>query len=244
MVNSRAHGIVRHWAADGAPLGESEFVHGTGMFRSWYDNGKIKGEIDERDGIPHGRMRAWDEAGDLIVEKYFVLGKAVSKKKYMKLAKSDPTLPKYQEDGQLSWEERTKHLIKAVKSDTSTLDSNGSDQAFLDQVLSEGKHAEALTWLKEDESDQNLRTLGEGMSNTESIQFVEDLYSRGAEEVLAIQIEIEPEGFEYTGKLIVGLSDHVTKRRSLFEVCNRQAIEVGFSPEEDYGQKYLFIALD
>jgi antitoxin component YwqK of YwqJK toxin-antitoxin module len=64
-----------------------------GIFRKWYDDGKLESETYMVRGLPTGRLRHWDEAGELI-EAYFYKGRRISQKKYESLAAIDTSLPK------------------------------------------------------------------------------------------------------------------------------------------------------
>src|SRR5438034_8735009 len=47
-----AHGIWKHWAQDGRLLGTFEMVDGTGTFRTWYDDGRLRTEVSAVRGLP------------------------------------------------------------------------------------------------------------------------------------------------------------------------------------------------
>jgi hypothetical protein len=46
------HGVCKFWAADGQPLGSFEMVHGTGTFRTWYEDGRLRTEVSSVRGLP------------------------------------------------------------------------------------------------------------------------------------------------------------------------------------------------
>ena len=99
MRKSRVHGVVRRWDSPGNLVDESEFSDGTGVLRTWSDSGLLETESFLKEGIPHGRMCAWDEDGELLVEQYSIAGKKVSKKQYFQTCETDPTLPIYSNEG-------------------------------------------------------------------------------------------------------------------------------------------------
>ncbi len=93
------HGICKFWAPDGRALGSFEMVHGTGTFRTWYDDGRPRTEVSTVRGLQTGRLRHWDEAGEL-TEALMYKGRKISRKRYDSLAALDSSLPKYDETTQ------------------------------------------------------------------------------------------------------------------------------------------------
>ena len=71
---------------------------GTGVFRQWFDNGQLFGEIPMVDGQFTGLQRGWDEGGYLLVERFWYRGKLVSKKRYRALQAVDATIPQYADE--------------------------------------------------------------------------------------------------------------------------------------------------
>ncbi|EEF60256.1 hypothetical protein Cflav_PD2952 [Pedosphaera parvula Ellin514] len=72
--------------------------HGVGVHRDWYDNGILSQELDAYKGLPNGRQKCWDENGEFPLETYYIMGKKVSRKKYLEACKTDPKLPQYPEE--------------------------------------------------------------------------------------------------------------------------------------------------
>src|SRR5690349_18987332 len=71
------HGIVRDWDKDGKLLNESEWHHGTGVSKSWFENGQVESESDYVRGKLSGRMRMWWEDGSLMSTTYYIRDRKV-----------------------------------------------------------------------------------------------------------------------------------------------------------------------
>jgi antitoxin component YwqK of YwqJK toxin-antitoxin module len=232
MRNSRPHGTVREWDAAGNLLGESEFVDGTGIGRSFHANGVRAGETCMKNGIPHGYQRCWDESGELYVEVFYVNGRKVSRKRYEQARKEDPILPAPPADsvaGAVWPETAAAGPVVAIQ--------RGEEE--LRELLAAGPYAEALGWLKESDG-----ILGEGLAGAEAIGFVELFYKAGAEEVIAIGIDKDPDVGESAGKLVVKLPEDAGRRKKVLRICNSLNREVGFEAERDVGQRFVIVALD
>lgn len=110
----------------------------------------------------------------------------------------------------------------------------------LAERMLEGRNlAEVLEWLRGGPG----RTLGELSTSSESIQLAKDIYASGAVTVTAVEIEEYPEG-QNSGHLVVTLPDEAESRRRVFEWNSQNARRLGFEPDEDIGQRYLFVLLD
>ncbi len=113
-----------------------------------------------------------------------------------------------------------------------------SHESFIRARL-EGPKAEALGWLK---SGSGANTLGE-TSNEESVRLIQAIYSAGAAQVLAVEID-DYEGFQNTGKLVIALPTDPDARKAVFIWHAEQAESMGFDGERDIGQTHLFSMLD
>lgn len=76
------HGVCKQWNEKGKLLGKYRMNMGTGVCKQWYPNGQLQYEITTIRGIPNGRQRLWDTAGNLVSECFLLKGKPVSKKRY------------------------------------------------------------------------------------------------------------------------------------------------------------------
>jgi len=121
------------------------------------------------------------------------------------------------------------------------MDSLNEHEAFIRERLADpsSTKAEVLAWL----SASPRNTLGELGSNEESVRLAHQVYAAGAAEVLAIEINACGD-IENSGKLLIKLPDHPLQRKSVFAWHGAQAESIGYDPEEDIGQTYLFSMLD
>lgn len=111
-------------------------------------------------------------------------------------------------------------------------------EKFIAHLFDAGPHAEALHWLEE----SNDHTLGELPTNADSKQLAVDAYQAGATHVRAARIETYPGGAN-SGDLIIGVPGN-TDRKNVFQWCGKMARKRGFEPDEDFGQKQLYVKLD
>lgn len=111
----------------------------------------------------------------------------------------------------------------------------------IEKMLASDK-AEALAWLK-GASETSFRNLGELETTEESIALVQDLYDRGAIEVLACKIDIYPDG-QNSGYLLIRLPSDAIIRAQLFEADRMLAGRLALDGTKDVGQEWLFEMLD
>ncbi|MGL4422893.1 MAG: hypothetical protein ACRCZF_19655, partial [Gemmataceae bacterium] len=72
-----------------------------------------------------------------------------------------------------------------------------------------------------------------------------EAYAAGAAKVLAVEIEEYPEDeAANTSKLLIELPTEPSRRSGVFAWAGPIALGLGFDPEEDAGQSYLFVSLD
>lgn len=107
-----------------------------------------------------------------------------------------------------------------------------NDAFCLEQLCGPNK-AEARSWLAGDAA----RNLGEH-EPADSRVIVEDLYRRGAIEVIAVEIESGLDA-ETSNSLVVILPADPALRAQVFAF--QDAYESEFDPTPDEGQKYLFL---
>lgn len=223
------HGLVRQWNRNGELLGEYHMDRGTGLEKQWYESGQLERESFSIAGKLCGRFRAWEEDGLLESEEYYVMGKQVSKKKYDEACKTDPTLPRYEDDELESEPAEASVKYKKRETPVSELERNKHDE-FINKFLRQPNRGEARQWLAEDKN----RNIGE-MTPEESREFIEKGYKAGAIKILAVEI-VE----DTANCLIVYLPAAGTKRKKVFEWNGQSAQEHGFDPNEDWGQNELF----
>ena len=121
-VAGREHGVSRQFDENGKLIGTYKMNHGTGVDLYFYNSGKlseeryiVNGERDGferwwnedghtiwleshfKDGLEHGIHRKWNVKGRLRrgYPKYFIRGKAIPKRVYVKNCETDSSLPKF-----------------------------------------------------------------------------------------------------------------------------------------------------
>jgi hypothetical protein len=107
---------------------------------------------------------------------------------------------------------------------------------------------EARTWIID---NPNLYPLAGNRFETkqEALDFVEQLYSAGAETVYVTSVcsedwRIREEGGPYADRLIVILPNDPQKRRDIFQINTKEAQNEGLVPEVDTGQYELLFWWD
>jgi hypothetical protein len=230
QVEGVFHGKMRQWNKDGLLKDECEFDHGSGCSRSYFPNGRLESETFVRDNnFVYGPLRMWNEQGELLVEQFF-LGVRVSKKRYLEACLKDPSLPRY--DG---------------KNAPVSLMEQLAEPAAEHHLISLDEYPDArdaMDWLTAPADFE--RRVGELPSTEDSMEFVSEFLKEGAKRVLVVNIQVDDDGSENTGELVVELpAPRATKkRRKVMEACNKQNESLGFAGIEDSGQKYVHIALD
>ena len=227
------HGIVRDWNRDGKLLGECQMDHGTGIRKSWFENGQLESEIYHVLGKRCGRSRMWWEDGKLMSVEYFLGGKKVAEKKYIEACKKDPTLPRYEDDGFEPEEPKMSATYLKRAAPASEWDRHQHNE-FINKFLRQPNRGEARQWLKGDEN----RFIGE-MTHEDSVEFVEEGYKAGAAKIIAVEIEDET-----TNCLVFELPPAGRKRERVFDWNSEYAHKAGFDPYDDWGQNELFVFFD
>jgi hypothetical protein len=227
------HGLARQWNRDGKLLGEYLMDHGTGIEKSWYENGQLERECSAVNGKLCGRFRCWFEDGDLVSTIYHIYDKQVSKKKYDEACKSDPTLPRFDDDGQKSKLKLPSTKYRKSKAKVSEEERKQHDALIL-EFRAKPNHSEARQWLTDNEN----RNLGE-MTPEASREVIDNGYTAGATKIMAVGVTDKS-----TNHLIVELPTVLSKRKRVFEWNNILAQNSGFDPDDDWGQNELFIFFD
>jgi hypothetical protein len=122
--------------------------------------------------------------------------------------------------------------------------ANIEHEQLISRLLSDRNRLEVLKWL-EGSSAKDKRTIGGFKTNHDSIRFVKEIYRAGALEVIAVHIKkILHRNSHRTGKLVVKLPQDAKSRKAIFKWCRQQGDSLGFSPDPDHGESYLFLLLD
>jgi hypothetical protein len=106
---------------------------------------------------------------------------------------------------------------------------------LLRQMLADPEREEAQSWL----TGGDERFIFE-FGPEESLAMVQELYALGAKEVLAVQIDKEPD-MESTNTLVVALPSENDERGAVFRWVNDYMRECGFDPTGDEGQSHLLV---
>ena len=70
------HGTFVVWGRDGEVVGRYRMEHGTGIARTWWDNGKLREEVAFADGVKHGAYARFRRDGTRAVSGGFWRGLA------------------------------------------------------------------------------------------------------------------------------------------------------------------------
>lgn len=227
------HGVVKDWNKEGKLLGESEWHHGTGLSKNWFENGQLRSEHSYICGKRCGRSCIWWEDGGLMSTTYYIGDRKVSKKKYDEACKSDPTLPRYEDDDSKSEEPQITGTYQKREKPASEWDRQKHDE-FIKKFLRKPNRGEARQWLKGDGG----RFIGE-LTHEDSVEFVEEGYKAGATKIIAVEIEDET-----TNCLIVYLPTAGPKRGQVFKWNSEFAQRSGWDPYDDWGQNEFFVFFD
>jgi hypothetical protein len=111
---------------------------------------------------------------------------------------------------------------------------------FCLNLIQNTESAEVKPWLQD---DSKSRTLGILEGTEESIEFIQEVFDRGAVQVFAVEIDSYDDS-ENTGKICLELPDDLGLRQQVLEWASEISEEQGFDPEFDIGQRYVFMMLD
>ncbi len=220
------HGVCKQWNNKGELLGTFEMSLGTGISKQWFQNGHIQFEASIVNETFTGRLRRWNEKGDLVEERFFFHNEKLSYDEYDRLCQQNPALPTYSGE---------------TASRGEPLKKNGHHERYerlMARLLSTPK-TEAREWLRTGGSGSK-KTLGE-FNAKKSVSVVTGLYDAGAVEVLAVDIDEDLKGNQHTHKLVASLPADIREREAIRNWCARQHFV--FSPEKDSGQPHLAIFL-
>jgi hypothetical protein len=227
------HGINRHWDENGRLFGSFTMNHGTGTQRYWHQNGKLRLEINLFNGKFFGRTRTWLRDGTLVQETYYISNVDVTRAAYLKAARKHPDWP--QHEGQPAG--RVAREGPALK--------RKEHELFIESLL-EKSHAEARQWLSA-AKNPDLRSLARFRTAKAALQFVETLYTAGAETVIAALIYAGRRGKQFADRLLVKLPKASAKRKALRKICQDLCTKRGgalLPDEKDMGESHLFINLE
>ena len=136
-------------------------------------------------------------------------------------------------------------MVRELKNSkpTNQSDARARLDTMVERLAKAPASREAREWLKEHRADTE-RSLGEGWSIRRSRAFIDRFYAAGARRVIAVEIDEYGDGHQNTGKLVVELPGSSVARKRIFALAGRVSKSVGFDPDEDHGQRLLFMMLD
>lgn len=221
--NGLLHGTVRQWNPEGILLGASKLRDGTGLLRKWYDNGQVEAEWSYFKGELNGRMRLWAEGGMLYTQIYYFGGRQISKKGYLKKCAENPELPRFAEEHVTDTLGNYMRRLRRKKRERARLgptpDQIKAQRIFDDECRIETRETRAkelVSWLSK--GTKGPRELGE-LSTGKSLRLARRLYALGAAKVWATNIERDPDGAEYSRRLIIKLPRDAHARGKIYEAC-------------------------
>ena len=229
--HGRLHGMSREWDENGRLLGSFTMNHGTGTQRYWHDNSRLKMEIDSINGQFHGRTRIWLRDGTLIRETYLIGNRDVTRRAYLKAARTNPDWPQY--EGEPAGK-KVRHNA-ALKRKEHNL--------FIQSVLEKPDHAEARAWLNA-KTPAN-RSLAKFATTKAALRFVDQLYAASADAVIIAAIYTGNRRKLFADWLLVQLPGSKSKRAPLRKICRVFCRKRGGAalPNTDIGETHLFMML-
>jgi hypothetical protein len=235
--------VERSYYADGMLQEEIHYrgVSEHGPWRRWHPNGQLAGEWWlERGVYMNCTNRTWYPDGALESETTYVNGKVTASRSFSAKGKPLPTLADRQRKAlralfvkaRIAKQRRARPMDERMAAQT---------RAFVEDRL-RSRTEIARHWLCGD-PDTSDRTLGE-FDHELSVELIDGLHSLGVVEALAVEIEDIPgEDGQTTNHLVLRLPEALEERSRVFAFCNAYARSLGFDPEFDHGQQYLYLML-
>lgn len=225
------HGLCRQWNEAGKPLGSFRMVNGTGVQKSWHDNGRLHMEFTTVAGQFCGRGRTWLRDGTLVVEDVTLFNRKVTPAQYRRASVKDARLPKLR--GRIG-----KPPIQNRAQEQHTY------QVFIGWQLKKRGRVEARDWLKP--VDKKKRTLGRFKPVSTAVKFMAELYQAGAVKVIAPEIYHNKRGDQFADCLLVQLPKNNLERKAIRAVCVR-FLKGGLGavqPDHDWGEQHLYVSME
>jgi len=224
------HGLCRQWNAAGKLLGSFPMVNGTGVQKTWHDNGRLHMEFSTVEGQFCGHGRTWLRDGTLVAEEVTLFNREVTPAQYRRAAATDARLPKL------------RGRIGKTPVDSPALEQH-SYRLFVAWRLKNHTRAEARDWLQA--VDKKKRTLGRFKHASVAVKFIEELYQAGAVKVIAPEVYSNRRGDQFADCLLVQLPKKNVQRQAIRAVCAR-FLKGGLGaiqPDQDWGETHLYVSL-
>jgi hypothetical protein len=205
-------------------------VHGTGVQRTWHENGRLQLEFSTVRGDFSGRYRLWLHDGTLLSEEINLHGRPVTGEEYHAARAKDKSLPKL-----------TGKVGKPLPNTVAT--EKHIHEVFVRSLLAQKNRAEVRKWLES--RGKAVRSLGRFKRESDALRFIEALYNAGATEVIAPDIYAGKAGDQFADCLLVKLPGIVAKRKAIRKVCAQLSKRKlgAFQPDKDIGESHLYLSL-
>jgi hypothetical protein len=205
-------------------------VHGTGIQRTWHENGRLQLEFSTVRGDFSGRFRMWLHDGALMSDEIYLQGRPVTDEEYRAARAKDKSLFKL--NGKIGIP-----LPKSVATEKHI------HQVFVRSLLAQKNRAEVGEWLEN--GGKAARSLGRFKRKADAMTFVEALYNAGATEVIAPDIYASKTGDQFADCLLVKLTKITPKRKAVRKVCAQLSKRKlgAFQPDKDIGESHLYLLL-
>jgi hypothetical protein len=205
-------------------------IHGTGVQRTWHENGRLQLEFSTVRGDFSGRYRLWLNDGALMSEEIYLHGRPVTAEEYRAARAKDKSLPKL-----------TGKAGKPLPDTVAT--EKHIHQVFVRSLLAQKNRAEPAEWLKS--GGKAVRSLGRFKRKADALTFVEALYKAGATEVIAPDIYASKTGDQFADCILVKLPGIAAKRKAVRKVCAQLSKRKlgAFQPDKDIGETHLYLLL-
>jgi len=213
-------------------LGKYKMVHGTGVQRSWHENGRLQMEFSTLCGEFIGYSRIWLGDGTLLSEHISLHGQYVSIAEYRAAAAKDKSFPKLRGRPSKPLPDspaREKHILRV----------------FVASMLARPNRSEARKWLRKKTGDQTARSLGRFKRERDAEKFVQSLYDAGALTVILPDVYRNQTGDQFADCLLVRLPKSMALRKSIRQVCAqlRRRNLGAMQPDHDLGESHLYFYL-
>lgn len=222
------HGVCRQWNEQGTLLGSYRVINGTGIQRSWYEDGALQLEFSTVSGRATGRKRFWLRDGSLVSEKWRIEDRDVSRKEYLKAAASHADWPQYpREPGRQRTLTRRQFEVRVFR-------------FHCEWLLSKTNNRDASQWLAD--GSATTRALGR-LSFRKAHSLVAALQTRKAGQVLAVDIYHSKQGKEFCDTLLIRLPESKRQRLAIRRLLRSLPLRAhcAVQPDKNGREKWLYV---
>ncbi|MGC1273098.1 MAG: hypothetical protein WBC44_05285 [Planctomycetaceae bacterium] len=223
---------------------KEQFPTGKLVIRRYDGDGKLAEESHSHGLLDIG-ITMYFTAGVKSSEMYFKKRRAVGRPTYEKARLAYPDMPAA--DGAV--EDFGADLLRGIaqekrrsaterKTHVPDPERGRAIDEFCLKLMSRGKCADAVEWVR-----SKNHTLGE-RNPAGSRRLVQRFTSLDCPKVFACEIDVEVDGNENTGHLVVELPQEPSARSKTLKAIARIAAQQGLQGDSDDGQQYAYIKLD